>query len=113
MDKDTPQVNDENDTPVIQTQVNGTSDDSALLKGNVKSIAQRFKQNSRQLDKKSPVKDLDLSNRNTLFPKETKEGNKNVENEKEEDEKEEDTKEDDMFTAEEDRIANFTKETEK
>lgn len=113
MDEDKPQVNDENDTLVIQTQGNGTSDDSAPLKVNVKSIAQRFEENYRELDKKSPVGDLGLSNRNTLFPKETTEGNDNhyVVDEKEEDEKEEDTKEDDTFTPEEGRIANFTKET--
>lgn len=57
------------------------------------------------------MKDLGLSNRNTLFPKETTEGNDDAVDEKEEDEKEEDTKEDDMFTPEEGRIANFTKET--
>lgn len=111
MDEDKPQVNDENDTLVIQTQGNGTSDDSAPLKVNVKSIAQRFEENYRELDKKSPVGDLGLSNRNTLFPKETTEGNDDVVDEKEEDEKEEDTKEDDMFTPEEGRIANFTTET--
>lgn len=110
MDEDKPQVNDENDTLVIQTQGNGTSDDSAPLKVNVKSIAQRFEENYRELDKKSPVGDLGLSNRNTLFPKETTEGNDDVVDEKEEDEKE-DTKEDDMFTPEEGRIANFTTET--
>lgn len=103
---DKPQVNDENDTLVIQTQGNGTSDDSAPLKVNVKSIAQRFEENYRELDKKSPVKDLGLSNRNTLFPKETTEGNDDAV-----DEKEEDTKEDDTFTPEEGRIATFTKET--
>lgn len=108
---DKPQVNDENDSLVIQTQVNGTSDDSAPLKVNVKSIAQRFEENYRELDKKSPVKDLGLSNRNTLFPKETTEGNDDAVDEKEEDEKEEDTKEDDTFTPEEGRIATFTKET--
>lgn len=108
MDEDKPQVNDENDTLVIQTQGNGTSDDSAPLKVNVKSIAQRFEENYREFDKKSPVKDLGLSNRNTLFPKETTEGNDDVVDEKEEDEKEEDTKEDDT---EEGRIATFTKET--
>lgn len=108
MDEDKPQVNDENDTLVIQTQGNGTSDDSAPLKVNVKSIAQRFEENYRELDKKSPVKDLGLSNRNTLLPKETTEGNDDVVDEKEEDEKEEDTKEDDT---EEGRIATFTKET--
>lgn len=104
MDEDKPQVNDENDTLVIQTQGNG----SAPLKVNVKSIAQRFEENYRELDKKSPVKDLGLSNRNTLFPKETTEGNDDAVDEKEEDEKEEDTKEDDT---EEGRIATFTKET--
>lgn len=108
MDEDKPQVNDENDSLVIQTQVNGTSDDSAPLKVNVKSIAQRFEENYRELDKKSPVKDLGLSKRNTLFPKETTEGNDDAVDEKEEDEKEEDTKEDDT---EEGRIATFTKET--
>lgn len=108
MDEDKPQVNDENDTLVIQTQGNGTSDDSAPLKVNVKSIAQRFEENYTELDKKSTVKDLGLSNRNTLFPKETTEGNDDAVDEKEEDEKEEDTKEDDT---EEGRIATFTKET--